>query len=58
MGSLHSAISGATGEIKSLSEARLNAEAAEIAGHLTLAANTIQEFVSKTGKVEKNKKVA
>jgi gas vesicle protein len=57
-GNLHSAISSATGEIKSLSEARLNAEAAEIAGHLTLAANTIQEFVSKTGQIEKNKKVA
>ncbi len=47
IGELHGAISEASGEMKTLSQARLDAEANEIAGHLSLAADSIQQYLGK-----------
>ncbi len=47
VGELHAAICEATGEMKVLSKARLDADANEIAGHLSLAADSIQQFLGK-----------
>jgi hypothetical protein len=54
---LHGVISQATGELKTLSKARLEAEATEIAGHLSLAAESIQRFLNNDAD-EKSQKVA
>lgn len=58
VGELHSAITEATGEMKTLAGARLDVEATEIAGHLSLAASTIQQLVNKGQQSEESKKVA
>lgn len=55
---LHGAISLATGEMKTLSKARMEAEATEIAGHLSLAADSIQRFLSISHVQEESQKVA
>lgn len=55
---LHVAIGEATGEMKTLSKARLDADATEIAGHLSLAANSIQQFLSKKKGSEESQRVA
>jgi hypothetical protein len=56
---LRNAIHEATGEMASLSEAKLDTEAHEIAGQLSLAADSIQTFLkSKAGGTSKNQKVA
>ena len=57
VGELHTAISQATGEMVTMAKAKLDTEATEIAGQLSLAANSIQQFVA--GKtVKTNEKVA
>jgi biopolymer transport protein ExbB/TolQ len=58
VGELHAAIGEATGEIKMLSQARLDAEATEIAGHLSIAAESIQQFLLRKKQLEENQKVA
>lgn len=57
VGELHSAITQATGEMITMAKAKLDTEATEIAGQLSLAANSIQHFVA--GKTTKtSEKVA
>ncbi|WP_372808326.1 MotA/TolQ/ExbB proton channel family protein [Pontiella sp.] len=46
IGELRSAIGLATGEMSTVAEARLEAEASSLAGHLSLAAASIQQFIS------------
>ena len=47
---LHIAISQATGEMVTMAKARLDTEAVEIAGHLSVAADSIQQYLKhKTG---------
>ncbi len=58
IGELHSAISEATGEMKTLSKARLDADASEIAGHLSVAATSIQKFLNTKNTHDENQKVA
>ncbi len=55
---LHAAIGEATGEMKTLSKARLDADASAIAGHLSVAASSIQQFLGKKSSSEDNQKVA
>ena len=45
VGELHTAISQATGEMITMAKAKLDVEATEIAGQLSLAAGSIQQFV-------------
>ncbi len=45
VGELHAAISQATGEMITMAKAKLDTEATEIAGQLSLAASSIQHFV-------------
>lgn len=45
VGELHTAISEATGEMASMNKAKLDAEASQIAGHLSNAASSIQQFL-------------
>lgn len=47
VGELHSAIGQATGEMVTMAKAKLDTEANEIAGQLSLAASSIQQFVEK-----------
>lgn len=46
VGELHTAISQATGEMVTMAKAKLDVEATEIAGQLSLAAGSIQQFVN------------
>ena len=51
VGELHGAIGQATGEMVTMAKAKLDSEAVEIAGHLSVAADSIQKFMqSKTPK--------
>lgn len=47
VGELHGAISQATGEMVTMAKAKLDTEATEIAGHLSVAADSIQQFLKK-----------
>lgn len=47
VGELHTAISKATGEMVTMAQAKLDTEANEIAGQLSLAADSIQQFIQK-----------
>jgi len=58
VGELHTAISQATGEMVTMAKAKLDTEAAEIAGQLSLAANSIQTFVAKKNAPEAEQRVA
>jgi len=55
---LHAAISQATGEMVSMAAARLDTEATEIAGQLSLAASSIQQFVTQKSGNKEDQKVA
>ncbi|VGO22787.1 MotA/TolQ/ExbB proton channel family protein [Pontiella sulfatireligans] len=55
---LHGAISLATGEMTTMAKAKLDTEATEIAGHLSLAADSIQQFLQQKSKNDVNQKVA
>jgi hypothetical protein len=56
---LHAAIGQATGEMVTMAQAKLDTEAAEIAGQLSLAADSIQKFLQqKAGETETSKRVA
>ena len=57
VGELHTSISQATGEMVTMAKAKLDVEATEIAGQLSLAADSIHQFVA--GKtIKTTKKVA
>jgi hypothetical protein len=60
VGELHTAISQATGEMVTMAKAKLDTEATEIAAHLSVAAESIQQFLHKKSHVvnEANQKVA
>jgi hypothetical protein len=58
MDALQSTIHRSTHEMNSLSKARLDVEATEIAGQLSLAASSIQQLLSKKNTSEENQKVA
>ena len=58
VGELHTAISQATGEMVTMAKAKLDTEANEIASHLSVAADSIQQFISKKTHNEANQKVA
>ncbi|VGO16697.1 hypothetical protein PDESU_05288 [Pontiella desulfatans] len=58
VGELHGAISKATGEMVTMAKAKLDSEAVEIAGHLSTAANSIQQFISQKTTHEATQKVA
>jgi biopolymer transport protein ExbB/TolQ len=59
VGELHTAISQATGEMTTMASAKLDTEASEIAGQLTLAADSIQSFLKlKSGNAATHQKVA
>lgn len=58
VGELHSAISQATGEMVTMAKAKLDTEATEIAGQLSLAANSIQKFVVTKNESTSQQKVA
>lgn len=58
VGELHSAIGQATGEMITMAQAKLDTEAAEIAGQLSLAANSIQQFVEHKNEKPTQQKVA
>lgn len=49
VGELHAAISLATGEMVTMAKAKLDTEATEIAGHLSIAADSIQQFLQQKG---------
>lgn len=55
---LQSSILRTTSEMNSLTKARLDVEATEIAGQLSLAASSIQQLLSTKNKAEENQKVA
>jgi len=58
VGELHSAISQATGEMVGMAKARLDTEATEIAGHLSIAADSIQQYLSQKAVTTDSQKVA
>lgn len=65
VGGLHTAICQATGEMVTMAQAKLDTEANEIAGQLSMAADSIQQFIQKKSAqkpaaedVEEEKKVA
>jgi hypothetical protein len=61
VGELHGAINQATGEMVTMAKAKLDTEAQEIAGQLSLAASSIQQFMQKTSDAsndDSNQKVA
>ncbi len=61
VGELHTAIGRATGEMSTMAEARLDTDASAIAGHLSLAADSIQQFLQRKSvrsEGESNQKVA
>ncbi|MDF7807518.1 MotA/TolQ/ExbB proton channel family protein [Pontiellaceae bacterium B12219] len=61
VGELHSSINQATGEMVTMAKAKMDIEAQEIAGQLSLAASSIQQFLQKKSSVEdedSNQKVA
>ncbi|MDF7826317.1 MotA/TolQ/ExbB proton channel family protein [Pontiellaceae bacterium B12227] len=62
VGELHTAISQATGEMVVMAKAKLDTDATEIAGHLSLAADSIQQFLhgkkSAGSNEDSNQKVA
>lgn len=58
VGELHGAINQATGEMVTMAEAKLDTEATEIAGHLSIAADSIQRFINQKSNHEANQKVA
>ncbi|MCK4563422.1 MAG: MotA/TolQ/ExbB proton channel family protein [Verrucomicrobia bacterium] len=58
VGELHSAISQATGEMITMAQAKLDTEATEIAGQLSLAAHSIQHFVGQKTTNATQQKVA
>jgi hypothetical protein len=58
VGELHAAISQATGEMVTMAKARLDTEATEIAGHLSIAADSIQQYLQQKTGGETNQKVA
>ncbi|MEE9369464.1 MAG: MotA/TolQ/ExbB proton channel family protein [Pontiella sp.] len=59
VGELHSAISQATGEMVTMAKARLDTEATEIAGHLSIAADSIQQYLQqKSVNKDESQKVA
>lgn len=58
VGELHGAISQATGEMVTMAKAKLDTEATEIAGHLSIAADSIQQFINQKTNTEANQKVA
>ena len=62
VGELHTSIQLATGEMVTMAKAKLDTEAVEIAGHLSLAADSIQQFLqgknSTESKEDSNQKVA
>jgi biopolymer transport protein ExbB/TolQ len=55
---LHSAISQATGEMVSMAKAKLDTDAHEIAGHLSIAADSIQHYLAQKTAGDSNQKVA
>ncbi|MDZ8118280.1 MotA/TolQ/ExbB proton channel family protein [Pontiella agarivorans] len=46
VGKLHAAVCEVTGELVTMNKAKLDAEATQIAGHLSIAADSIQQFLS------------
>ena len=58
VGELHGAISQATGEMVTMAKAKLDTEANEIAGHLSIAADSIQQFINQKTNHEATQKVA
>ena len=58
VGELHAAISQATGEMVTMAKARLDTEATEIAGHLSIAADSIQQYLQQKTGGEASQKVA
>jgi hypothetical protein len=58
VGELHSAIGQATGEMVTMAKARLDTEATEIAGHLSIAADSIQQYLQQKTTSDSNQKVA
>ena len=56
VGELHTAISQATGEMVTMAKAKLDTDATEIAGHMSLAADSIQQFLTnKSGTADDSK---
>jgi|GEM_PF-6646948 len=55
---LHSAIGQATGEMVTMAKAKLDTDAHEIAGHLSIAADSIQKYLVGKTTAETNQKVA
>ena len=58
VGELHIAISQATGEMVTMAKARLDTEATEIAGHLSIAADSIQQYLQNKVVSKSDEKVA
>ncbi|QBG49085.1 hypothetical protein EGM51_17395 [Verrucomicrobia bacterium S94] len=58
VGKLHASISEATGEMVSMNKAKLDAEALQIAGQLSTAAESIQHFLSAKNADNESQKVA
>jgi len=60
VGELHTAITQATGEMVTMAQARLDTEATEIAGQLSLAAGSIEKLITlkNAGTSNQNQKVA
>ena len=58
VGELHTAISKATGEMVSMAKAKLDTDANEIAGHLSIAAESIQKYLVGRKDSEASQKVA
>ncbi len=58
VGELHAAIDQATGEMVTMAKARLDTEATEIAGHLSIAADSIQQYLQQKAVSTDAQKVA